>query len=61
MSDIKDEMGMRRGRLGTTKPYRQRYIIDFDLVRQGGTVRIRSLWIVRIGEDWPRLTSFYVR
>ena len=47
-------------RLGVANPYGQRYIIDFDLVRQGRTVRIRSTWIVRTGDDLPRLTSCYV-
>ena len=47
-------------RLGSATPHGQRYIVDFDLVRQGRTVRIRSTWIVRIGEDFPRLTSCYV-
>jgi hypothetical protein len=36
------------------------YVVDFDLVRQSRTVRIRGAWIVRIGEDLPRLTSCYV-
>ena len=47
-------------RLGVANPYGQRYIVDLDLVRQGRTVRVRSTWIVRIGEDFPRLTSCYV-
>jgi len=47
-------------RLGIANPYGQRYIVDFDLVRQDITVKIRSAWIVRIGEDLPRLTSCYV-
>ena len=38
----------------------RRYTVDFDLARQGRVVRIRSTWIVRIGEDLPRLTSCYV-
>jgi len=46
--------------LGTANPYGQRYIVDFDLVRRGGTVRIRTTWIVRTGEGLPRLTSCYV-
>ena len=44
----------------TASPYGQRYIVDFDLRRPTRTVRIRSTWIVRIGEDVPRLTSCYV-
>ena len=47
-------------RSGAANPYGQRYIVDFDMVRQSRTVRIRSAWIVRIAEDLPRLTSCYV-
>ena len=47
--------------LGTLDPYGQRYLIDFELVRQTRTVRIRSTWIVLTGQDHsPRLTSCYV-
>jgi hypothetical protein len=45
---------------GAANPYGQRYIVDFDMARHGRTVRIRSAWIVRAGEDLPRLTSCYV-
>lgn len=38
----------------------QRYILDFDMVRKEGTARVRSSWILRSGEDFPRLTSCYV-
>ena len=47
-------------RLGSATPHGQRYVVDFDMVRQGRAVTIRSAWIVRIGEDFPRLTSCYV-
>lgn len=47
-------------RPGAANPYGQRYVVDFDLIRQSRTVRVRSTWIVRIGEDLPRLTSCYV-
>ena len=47
-------------RPGGASPYGQRYVVDFDLVRHDRTIRIRSSWIVRIGEDLPRLTSCYV-
>ena len=45
---------------GGVNPYGQRYVVDFDFVRQGRVVRIRSTWIVRNGEELPRLTSCYV-
>ena len=41
----------RDARLGIANLYGQRYIVDFDLVRPARTVRVRSTWIVRIGED----------
>jgi hypothetical protein len=47
-------------RLGAANVYGQRYVVDFDFVRHGKTARIRSTWIVRIGEGLPRLTSCYV-
>jgi hypothetical protein len=47
-------------RLSAASPYGRRYIVDFDLARQARTVRVRSAWIVRIGEDLLRLTSCYV-
>jgi hypothetical protein len=45
---------------GNVNPHGQRYVIDFDFVRRQSIVRIRSTWIVRTGEDSPRLTSCYV-
>ncbi len=45
---------------GVADMYGQRYTIDLNLFRQGRAVRIRSTWIVRIGDDLPRLTSCYV-
>ena len=40
--------------------YGQRYALDF-LVQGAGTVAtVRSLWIIRHGEDYPRFTSCYV-
>ena len=47
-------------RLGSATPHGQRYVIDFDLIRPGRAVTVRTTWIVRIGEDLPRLTSCYV-
>jgi hypothetical protein len=40
--------------------YGQRYVVDFIMTRQGRQARVRSSWIVRRGEDFPRLTSCYV-
>jgi hypothetical protein len=41
--------------------YGQRYLVDFPLTRNGNTATIRSTWIVRPTEIFPRLTSCYIR
>ena len=55
-----DAAGSAEAHLGAANPYGQRYVVDFDFIRQKRMTRIRSTWIVRIGEDLPRLTSCYV-
>jgi hypothetical protein len=38
----------------------QRYLLDFTMNGPAGLVNVRSCWILRSGEDFPRLTSCYV-
>lgn len=40
--------------------YGQLYALDFAVPNAGTVVTVRSLWIVRHGEDFPRFTSCYV-
>ena len=40
--------------------YGQRYVLDFVANGLVGQAIVRSSWIVRQGEDFPRLTSCYV-
>ena len=41
--------------------YGQRYIVDFGIKRTGKPdAMIRTTWIIRSDEDFPRLTSCYV-
>lgn len=40
--------------------YGQRLVVDFSMRRQGKEAVVRSSWIIRRGEDVPRLTSCYV-
>ncbi len=47
-------------RRGEKDGFGQRYVIDFELQGPGGSARVRSVWIVRAGEAFPRLTSCYV-
>jgi len=38
----------------------ERWVVDFGLTTEAGTATVRTAWIVRKGEDFPRLTSCYV-
>jgi len=40
--------------------YGQRFVVDFIMVRQHRQAEVRTSWIIRAGEDNPRLTSCYV-
>ncbi len=46
--------------LGRRDEFGQASVIDFPMDGPAGTVTVRSAWIVRHGEDFPRLTSCYV-
>ena len=37
-----------------------RYVVDFDLSTDVGSATVRTTWIVRSDEAFPRLTSCYV-
>jgi len=45
---------------GDQDQFGQRFVVDFTMTRAGKSANIRSTWIVRTGEDFPRLTSCYV-
>lgn len=47
--------------LGRLDQWGQRYALDFILEGRYGSAKVRSGWIIRTGEDFPRLTTFYVR
>ena len=38
----------------------QRYVLDFEMMRIRGWVTVRSVWIIRSSETFPRLTTCYV-
>jgi hypothetical protein len=46
--------------IGRLDEFGQRYTIDFTLITEVGAAAIRSAWIVRAAEDFPRLTTCYV-
>lgn len=38
----------------------ERFRVDFEATTDAGQATIRSAWVVRTGEDFPRLTTCYV-
>jgi hypothetical protein len=45
---------------GRLDEFGQRYFVDFEASASGGSARLRAAWIVRTGEDFPRLTTCFV-
>ncbi len=41
--------------------YGSRYVVDFEVTTERGTAVVRSTWIIRQNENFPRLTSCYVK
>ena len=46
--------------VGQQDRYGQRYVIDFNFAGPGGQALLRSAWIVRTGEEFPRLVTCYI-
>ncbi|NJL90623.1 MAG: hypothetical protein HC916_13175 [Coleofasciculaceae cyanobacterium SM2_1_6] len=40
--------------------YGQRYTVDFPVTRNQNTATVRTTWIIRPTENFPRLTSCYI-
>jgi hypothetical protein len=45
---------------GESDAYGDRYIVDFMWRRNDREARVRTTWVVKIGETAPRLTTCYV-
>jgi len=45
---------------GDSDAYGARYLVDFELKRGSRQVAVRTVWIVRYSEDFPRLLTCYV-
>lgn len=46
--------------IGKRDRYGQRYVLDFEFSGPTGSAKIRSAWIIRNGEDVPRLVTCYI-
>ena len=45
---------------GRADEFGERFVIDFAATTTVGSATIRSAWIVRTGEEFPRLTTCYI-
>ncbi|MDP2660291.1 MAG: hypothetical protein Q8R28_06150 [Dehalococcoidia bacterium] len=45
---------------GERDDFGQRYVVDMVVTGPVGRATVRSSWIIRSGEDFPRLTSCYI-
>lgn len=46
--------------VGEFNEYGQRYVVNFEMDRNGRKATIRSVWIVETGTDFPRLVTCFV-
>ncbi len=46
--------------IGRHDEYGQRYAVDFPVETEAGSAVVRSAWIIRKDDDFPRLTSCFV-
>ena len=45
---------------GASDEYGDRFTCDFDISYMGRSALIRTAWIIKCGEDFPRLTTCYI-
>lgn len=67
---IEDAETLRRALLGVVhreistptkrNVYGQKYVIDFEMSHSGRTAEVRTVWIVRDDEDFPRFVTCYI-
>lgn len=57
---LKDVCACGEASMGIADKFGQRYILDFTMKTSTGSACVRSAWIIRSGEDFPRLTTCYV-
>lgn len=58
--ELRRAAGIGEATPGESDRYGQRYEIDFEMTTDIGTAPVRSAWIIRAGEDLPRLVTCYI-
>lgn len=46
--------------LGSQDDYGQRYVLEFEVAGPQGVAKVRSAWIIRHKEDFPRFVTCYI-
>ena len=59
-NEIRKRIQVENCQAGEIDRYGKRYILDFLWERRGKKANIRTTWIIKIDEDFPRLTTCYV-
>lgn len=59
-AEILGRMPYEEALLGEEDTYGRRYVVDFEYTREGCRARIRTCWILKAGEEAPRLTTCFV-
>ena len=57
---ILDAINVCVARVGKEDKFGRRYSVEFPCTRNERTAIIKTAWIIRVGEDFPRLTSCYI-
>jgi hypothetical protein len=55
-----DAAGAQPATPGPADGFGRRFVVDSQLAAPRGTARVRSLWIVRAGESFPRFVTCFV-
>lgn len=59
IKDIRDGILNHEAVVIDAVPYGERFRVEIPVVGPAGSAIVRTLWIIRTGEDVPRLTSAY--
>jgi len=57
---LMDAAATAEGVAGVADEFGKRYETDFQATTSAGQAVVRAAWIIRTGEDFPRLTTCYV-
>ena len=57
---ILDQVGARECRAGESDEFGSRFVVECHIDGPSGSATVCTAWIVRAGEDVPRLTTCYV-